>query len=78
MRTTLRERLLSGFDVSNLTFPPPSSYVDGIFLQLWEALLIDIDAKCQLYSLALLRSYNTRAFSSTMGETFFFGTHTAG
>jgi hypothetical protein len=71
MRINLRQRLLSGFDVSSPTFPPPSSYKDGVPLQLWEALLIDIDAKCQLYALALQKSYNVRAFSSMMGETFF-------
>ena len=71
MRSHLRKRLMCRFDANNPKFPPASSYVDGIPIQLWEALLVDIEAKRQLYALARKGTYNVRAFSSMMGETFF-------
>lgn len=40
-------------------------------MQLWEALIANIDAKAHLYSLVHGGSYNVRAFSSLIGETFF-------
>ena len=52
-------------------FPPPTVDISGLPLQLWEAILANIDAKCLLYSLCHGGTYNVRAFSSMMGETFF-------
>lgn len=69
MRLSLRERLLRGYNFGR--FPPPGMYVNGWPVQLWEALLANIDAKSILYSLTKNGTYNTRAFSSMMGETFF-------
>ena len=39
--------------------------------QLWEAILANINAKSHLYALTHGGSYNVRAFSSMIGETFF-------
>ena len=69
MRMKLRRRLVNCVDHSN--FPPPTMYVRGWPTQLWEALLASIDAKSILYALCKQGTYNTRAFSSMMGETFF-------
>ena len=69
MRTNLRERLLKHVDFGR--FPPPGAYVKGWPSQLWEALLASIDAKAILYSLCKNGTYNVRAFSSMMCETFF-------
>ncbi|XP_062594720.1 uncharacterized protein LOC134256129 [Saccostrea cucullata] len=69
MRMKLRERLLQ--DVEFHTFPPPTMYIKGWPIQLWEALLANIDAKSILYALCKQGTYNIRAFSSMMGETFF-------
>ncbi|KAH3725520.1 hypothetical protein DPMN_051364 [Dreissena polymorpha] len=69
LRMPLRRRLLSRLDVG--TFPPPGVYVRGWPSQFWETILANIDAKTQLYSLVRQKSYNTRAFSSLVGETFF-------
>ena len=71
LRSQLRNRLLSGIDFISPTFPPPTSYIRGVPIQLWEALLVDIDSKCQLYALTRSGTFNVRAFSSMMGETFF-------
>jgi len=38
---------------------------------LWEAILASIDAKAYLYAMAHGGTYNVRAFSSLIGETFF-------
>ena len=46
-------------------------YVRGWPTQLWEALSASIDAKSIFYALCKQETYNTRAFSSMMGETFF-------
>ena len=40
-------------------------------MQLWEALLASIDAKAYLYAMIHGGTYNVRAFSSLIGETFF-------
>lgn len=69
LREPLRKRLLQNIDFTK--FPPSTSYIKGIPIQLWEALLIDIDAKHQLYGLTESAAYNVRGFSSMMGETFF-------
>lgn len=69
MRKHIRSRLLQYVDFSH--FPPPASYVNGWPIQLWEAIISSIDAKAVLYSLARNKTYNVRAFSSMMGETFF-------
>jgi hypothetical protein len=69
IRTNLRNRLLSYIDFSK--FPPPSQYVQGWPIQLWEALIASIDSKALLYALTKSQAYNVRAFSSLMGETFF-------
>lgn len=45
LREPLRKRLLQSIDFAK--FSPPTSYIKGIPIQLWEALLIDIDAKLQ-------------------------------
>lgn len=52
-------------------FPPLTQHVDGWPIQLWEALIANIDAKAYLYGLAHGSTYNVRAFSSMIGETFF-------
>ena len=39
-------------------------------IQLWEGILVNIDAKSYVHSLTHDGTYNVRAFSSTMGETF--------
>lgn len=69
MRENLRQRLLSHVQFNK--FPPPTKYVAGWPLQLWEALIAHIDAKTLLYSLCHNGTYNVRAFSSLVGETFF-------
>jgi len=76
LRSNLRSRLLSYFQFEN--FPPPTMYVNGWPLQLWEGLMANIDAKSILYSLSQTGTYNPRAFSSMMGETFFFRTYQSG
>ena len=68
MRIHLRERLLSKVNFNE--FPPPTVDINGWPLQLWEAIIANIDAKCLLYSLCHGGTYNVRAFSSMMGETF--------
>ena len=69
MRMDLRARLLENIDFSQ--FPPMTMYVKGWPTQLWEALIANIDAKAILYSLTKTGTFNVRAFSSMMGETFF-------
>ncbi|KAH3747969.1 hypothetical protein DPMN_182405 [Dreissena polymorpha] len=68
-RDLLRSRLLSHVNFGK--FPPPTMHVAGWPWQLWEALISHIDAKTQLYFLCHGCSYNVRAFSSLIGETFF-------
>ncbi|WAR09987.1 hypothetical protein MAR_035063 [Mya arenaria] len=46
-------------------------YVNGWPIQLWEALIAHIDSKTILYALCHGGTYNVRAFSSLIGETFF-------
>ncbi|WAR09543.1 hypothetical protein MAR_034619 [Mya arenaria] len=46
-------------------------YVNGWPIQLWEALIVHIDSKTILYALCHAGTYNVRAFSSLIGETFF-------
>ncbi|KAH3797899.1 hypothetical protein DPMN_151489 [Dreissena polymorpha] len=65
----LRSRLLSHVNFGK--FPPPTMHVAGWPWQLWGALISHIDAKTQLYFLCHGGSYNARAFSSLIGETFF-------
>ncbi|KAH3890362.1 hypothetical protein DPMN_014441 [Dreissena polymorpha] len=69
MRLGLRRRLLR--HVTFGYFPPPGMFIGGWPSQLWEGLISNIDAKTLLYSLANGNTYNTRAFSSLCGETFF-------
>ncbi|XP_060571176.1 uncharacterized protein LOC132729422 [Ruditapes philippinarum] len=69
MRLSLRKRLLQKVDFCK--FPPVTMYAGGWPMQLWEAILANIDAKCFLYSLSHGGTYNVRAFSSMIGETFF-------
>ncbi|XP_045207597.2 uncharacterized protein LOC123559660 [Mercenaria mercenaria] len=69
LRRDLRKRLLECVDFKS--FPPPTSYVRGWPIQLWEALLANMDAKAYLYTLCRGETYNVRAFSSMIGETFF-------
>lgn len=69
MRMNLRKRLLSYVDFGQ--FPPPGSHINGWPSQLWEALVSNIDAKILLYVLCRKQTYNVRAFSSMMGETYF-------
>lgn len=69
MRYALRQRLLSFINFGH--FPPQLMYVNGWPSQLWEALLANIDSKIILYALCHNHTYNVRAFSSMMGETFF-------
>ena len=69
MPKRLRRRLLYQVDFS--VFPPPTTNMHGWPLQLWEALLANIDAKSLLYALCETKTYNVRAFSSMIGETFF-------
>lgn len=52
-------------------FPPPTMYIDGWPIRLWEALIANIDAKTILYCLCYGGTNNVRAFSSMIGETFF-------
>lgn len=73
MREGLRRRLLSYIDFR--MFPPKTMYVNGWPSQLWEALLASIDAKIWLYALCHGSTYNVRAFSSMVGETFFLRSH---
>lgn len=69
LRSSLRRRLMDSVDLS--TFPPPGMYVNGWPTQLWEAIIASIDAKVLLFNLTPKHTYNVRAFSSMMGETFF-------
>ncbi|KAJ8309057.1 hypothetical protein KUTeg_013931 [Tegillarca granosa] len=73
MRSRLRSRLISYFQI--VKFPPQAGYVNGCPSQLWEALISNIDAKSILFALCRNHSYNVRAFSSMMGETFFFAAY---
>ena len=69
MRMDLRKRLLKNVDFGK--FPPPTMYVKGFPIQLWEGLVASMDSKAQLYALCRRGIYNQRAFSSMMGEIFF-------
>ena len=69
MRVDLRNHLLKG--VNFCRFPPLTMYINGWPIQLWEAIIANIDSKAILYALAKKGVYNVRAFSSMMGETFF-------
>lgn len=69
MRFMLRSRLLNHINFGE--FPPPGQYVNGWPIHLFEAQLINIDSKVYLYALCKSGTYNSRAFSSMMGETFF-------
>ena len=69
MRMNLRSRLLSHVKFDQ--FPPPTVQLSGWPIQLWEALIANIDAKSLLYAICHNGTYNVRAFSSMMGETFF-------
>ena len=69
MRIKLRQRLLGHLPFDQ--FPPPGMFAKGWPLQLIEAVIANIDAKCLLYALCHKGTYNVRAFSSMMGETFF-------
>ncbi|XP_053390393.1 uncharacterized protein LOC128553286 [Mercenaria mercenaria] len=68
-RMSLRKRLLSYVNFAH--FPSPTMYINGWPCQLWEALIANIDAKTHLYGLTHSHTYNVRAFSSMMGETYF-------
>jgi hypothetical protein len=69
MRQSLKKRLLQKVDFGK--FPPVTMYAGGWPMPLWEAILANIDTKCFLYSLSHGGTYNVRAFSSMIGETFF-------
>ena len=69
LRDCLRKRLLSRISFGR--FPPESMFIYGWPWQLWVGLLANMDAKILLYSLCHGGSYNVRAFSSMIGETFF-------
>lgn len=69
LRMSLRNRLLKCHTAGH--FPPPGMYVSGWPVQLWEAMISNIDSKILLYYLSKTNTYNVRAFSSMMGETFF-------
>ncbi|KAH3696892.1 hypothetical protein DPMN_084375 [Dreissena polymorpha] len=68
-RDLMRSLLLSHVNFGK--FPSPTMHVAGWPWQLWEALISHIDAKTQLYFLCHGGSYNVRAFSSLIGETYF-------
>ncbi|XP_052820581.1 uncharacterized protein LOC128246428 [Mya arenaria] len=68
-RQHLRNRLLSRKNFYE--FPPATNYARGWPIQLWEGILASIDAKCLLYAMTKTGTYNQRAFSSMIGETFF-------
>ncbi|CAC5359140.1 unnamed protein product [Mytilus coruscus] len=69
MRTPLRTRLLHHINWN--TFPSPTMHIKGWPIQLWEAIIANIDAKALLYAICKGGTYNVRSFSSMMGETFF-------
>lgn len=56
-RFALRKWLLEGYDAS--TFPPPTRYIKGIPIQTFEAFVIHIERKVQIYPLCG-GHYNTR------------------
>ncbi|KAH3697093.1 hypothetical protein DPMN_084578 [Dreissena polymorpha] len=69
LQTGLRDRLLRCDDCDH--FPPAMMWIKGWPIQLWEALLANIDAKALLYCLCHGGTYNVRSFSSMLGETYF-------
>ena len=62
---------LTEFENHPFRFPPPTQYVSGWPIQLWEGLIANIDGKAYLYAMVHGGTYNVRAFSSLIGETFF-------
>ncbi|KAH3724878.1 hypothetical protein DPMN_050705 [Dreissena polymorpha] len=69
IRLPLRRRLLRNLNLGQ--FPPPGMFVAGWPNQLLEAIISNIDAKTFLNDLCKKHSYNSRAFSRLVGETFF-------
>ncbi|CAH1772569.1 unnamed protein product, partial [Owenia fusiformis] len=53
------------------TFPPPSGYIKGFPIQMFEGFLLSIDSHLQLYKLVRGGTNNQRAFSSLENESFF-------
>lgn len=56
----------------NITTISTESHFKGWPIQLWEAIISNIDAKTLLkYAICQGNAYNVRSFSSIIGETFF-------
>ncbi|VDI63155.1 Hypothetical predicted protein [Mytilus galloprovincialis] len=58
-------------DVDFGIFPPPGMYVKGFPKIMYEGFLQRIDTSIQLYDIVKSGSYNQRALSSLVNETFF-------
>ena len=68
-RLARREYLLDGVDFGQ--FPPYGSYIKGMPPVMFEGLLQSIDTHIQLYATCRGETYNQRAVSSLVNETFF-------
>ncbi|XP_070180630.1 uncharacterized protein [Littorina saxatilis] len=66
-RLQMQEWLLARYQPSH--FPPPSSYVGGIPVVTYEALLTNVERKLQLYN--FVTCYNPRSVSTLDVENFF-------
>ena len=63
------EYMIGKFNMSD--YPPPSTYVEGIPIKTYEALLHSISTRYSLFGLSSTKSYNTRAISTLAVESFF-------
>ena len=52
-------------------YPPPTTHVEGIPIRTFEALLHTISTRFSLYAISSKNSYNTRAISTLVVESFF-------
>ena len=68
-RLALRSWLLESVDFG--AFPPQTQYMRGFPLVTYEALLVHLERKIQLYATTPTNSYNARAIGSQEVESFF-------
>ncbi|MEW8548750.1 MAG: YqaJ viral recombinase family protein [Candidatus Thiodiazotropha sp.] len=68
-RLELLNWLLAGYDIGK--FPPPTRYVKGIPITTYEALVVHLERKIQLFSFVPESMYNVRATGTQEVEQFF-------
>ena len=66
----MQSHLLGRFDYYN-SYPPPTRYIQGITVQMFEAILITVSTRFILYSISDIGHYNHRAISTLGIESFF-------